>query len=46
MNLMVIYAASVHDGFMVALALNTRPRKTLNWRTHAEALSEPPFSSQ
>jgi len=34
---------SVHrpnDLHAVALALNTRPRKTLNWRTPAEALNE------
>ena len=36
-------AVSVHrpsDLHAVALALNTRPRKTLSWRTPAEALNE------
>ena len=29
-----------HDLAAVALALNTRPRKTLAWRTPAEALND------
>jgi IS30 family transposase len=33
-------AHSVNDLEAVALALNTRPRKTLRWRTPAEALNE------
>lgn len=33
-------AHSVNDLAAVALALNTRPRKTLDWRTPAEALNE------
>ena len=44
-----VYLATVEDLFSrhsredlesVALALNTRPRKTLNWRTPAEALDQ------
>ena len=31
---------SQHDLAAVALALNTRPRKTLGWKTPAEALDE------
>jgi IS30 family transposase len=31
---------SVNDLAAVALSLNTRPRKTLGWRTPAEALNE------
>jgi IS30 family transposase len=31
---------TVDDLFAVALALNSRPRKTLGWRTPAEALEE------
>jgi IS30 family transposase len=33
-------AHSVHDLEAVALALNTRPRKTLGWKTPAETLDE------
>jgi IS30 family transposase len=33
-------AHSTNDLEAVALALNTRPRKTLGWRTPAEALNE------
>ena len=37
---------SSHEIHAVANALNTRPRKTLGWRTLAEALSEYLKSSQ